>query len=51
MKYRVIASLLLVLVLALLAIQQEGKDTSHTGTTSVPNLSNDEAAFKSLKIN
>lgn len=50
MKYRIIASLLLVLVLALLAIQQEGKD-NHTGTTSIPSLSNDEAAFKSLKIN
>lgn len=55
MVYRVIASILLLFVLAALAFMQEDSSTSPkpaaaTSTQTNP-LSSDEAAFKSLKIN
>ena len=56
MKYRIIASVLLVAVLAALAVLQEGSGS--TRATATPPSSNpstgftqDEAALKSLKIN
>ena len=56
MKYRVIASILLVVVLSALAVLQDGSGSSTSPAASSSQnpstgFSQDEAALKSLKIN
>jgi hypothetical protein len=50
-KYRIIASLLLILVLVVLALRQAEEQGATSAVPSSPSLTSDEAALKSLKIN
>jgi hypothetical protein len=50
-KYRIIASLLLLLVLVVLALRQSEEQGATSAVPNAPSLTSDEAALKSLKIN